>query len=100
MTYEQATGVSIVNAFNLFDEKNPIVYVKFEAQALKAIEKGRKKLSAKLIVNWIRWNIYMETEDENSTFRINDAYHAHFARKFVLNHPEHKSKFNFRKLRS
>ena len=77
---------------------NPHIYEAFELQALKALVKGRKKISAKLIINWIRWNEYLESSDKN--FRINDAYQAYYARLFVAYNPEHSDAFNFRKLRN
>ena len=65
MNYRQLNGKTIRQGFNEFHEENPQVYKSFEEQALKAIEKGRKKLSAKLIINWIRWNEVLRTSDEN-----------------------------------
>jgi hypothetical protein len=98
MNYRQLNGKTIRQGFNEFHEENPQVYKSFEEQALKAIEKGRKKLSAKLIINWIRWNEVLRTSDEN--FKINDAYQAYYARHFIKLHPEHSEIFNLRKLRN
>lgn len=84
---------------------NPVkIYMKSDSdqanedQAIRAINKGRKKISAKLIINWIRWHEFLESSDLN--FRINDAYQAYYARLFCEKHPEHVDKFEFRKLRN
>lgn len=98
MNYKELNGISIRQGFVKFHSENPHVYNAFEDQALKAIAKGRKKISAKLIINWIRWNEFLRTSD--ISFRINDAYQSYYARLFVEKHPEHKEIFEFRKLRN
>ncbi len=98
MNYQQLNGCSIRDGFNQFNADNPHIYKAFEEQALNAINRGRNKISAKLIINWIRWNEFLRTSDQN--FRINDAYQAYYARYFVEKHPEHAEVFEFRKLRN
>ena len=98
MNYQELNGKSIRQGFNEFHKENPHIYAAFEDQALRAINKGRKKISAKLIINWIRWHEFLESSDLN--FRINDAYQAYYARLFCEKFPEHVDKFEFRKLRN
>ncbi len=98
MNYKELNGISIREGFEKFNSENPMVYKAFEKQALRAIAKGRKKISAKLIINWIRWNEYLESSDKN--FRINDAFQAYYARLFIKNHPGYDKVFEFRKLRN
>ncbi len=98
MNYKDLNGITIREGFEKFHSDNPHVYRAFESQALKAIDRGRKKLSAKLIINWIRWNEFMRTSDQN--FRINDAYQSYYAREFIKQHPKHDHVFELRKLRN
>lgn len=98
MNYEELTGHTIREGFMKFHKENPYVYKAFEKQALKAISNGRTKISAKLIINWIRWNEFLETNDTN--FKINDAFHSYYARLFVEKNPSLKDCFEFRKLRN
>lgn len=98
MNYQELNGRSIREGFLEFHSKNPHVYEAFEKQALIAINKGRTKLSAKLILNWIRWNEELRTSDDN--FKINDAYQSYYSRLFVENHKEHDGIFEMRKLRN
>lgn len=98
MNYKELNGRSIREGFNNFHRQNPHIYKAFEEQALIAIRKGREKISAKLIINWIRWHEYLESTDKS--FRINDAYQAYYARVFIEKHPEHKDVFELRKLRN
>lgn len=98
MNYKELNGQSIRDGFNKFNQENPHIYIAFEEQALRAINKGRKKISAKLIINWIRWHEFLESSDKN--FKINDAYQSYYARYFTEKHPEHIDVFDFRKLRN
>lgn len=98
MNYKELNGKSIREGFNEFNKKNPHIFAEFENQALNAIGKGRKKISSKLIINWIRWNEFLKSSDMN--FKINDAYQSYYARHFVEKYPEHLKVFEFRKLRN
>ena len=98
MNYKELTGKSIKQGFEEFINENPHVYTEFENQVFNAIKRGRKKLSAKLIINWIRWNEYLRTSDEN--FKINDAFQSYFARHFICLNPDYAEIFNLRKLRN
>lgn len=98
MTYEELNGRSIRDGFLEFNSDNPHVFEAFERQALRAIEKGRTKISSKLIINWIRWHEFLESSDLN--FKINDAYQSYYARYFIEKYPQHASVFEFRRLRN
>jgi|GEM_PF-740777 len=98
MNYQELNGMSIREGFEQFNTQNPHIFKAFEQQALSAINKGRKKISAKLIINWIRWHEFLESTDLN--FCINDAYQSYYARLFVEKYPQYIDKFEFRKLRN
>ncbi len=98
MNYKELNGCSIREGFDKFNKENPHIYNEFEKQCLLAIGKGRTKISAKLIINWIRWNEFLRSSDQN--FKINDAYQSYYARYFVEQYPEYENVFEFRKLRN
>ena len=98
MNYKELNGHSIREGFNKFNNENPHIFEAFEKECFKAIEKGRTKLSAKLIINWIRWNEFLRSSDKN--FKINDAYQSYYARLFIEINPIHKDVFELRKLRN
>jgi hypothetical protein len=99
MNYQQQTGITIEEAFEAFNTRNPEVYKAFEAQALAAVRLGKRKVSSKQILGYIRWNMFLAI-DQNETFKINDAYTAHYARLFAKNYPQYSGIFNFRELRA
>src|SRR5438128_4654368 len=95
-TFFKNSGKTIQTAFNAFDKKNPHVYAEYKRLVWQAIKAGKKKISSKLILNVIRWHIYLETEDEVgftdsdgvlTKFRINDAYTSRYVRKYVKEFP-------------
>jgi hypothetical protein len=99
-TFEDLHGKTIGESFAEFDAAFPDVYQQIRRQATVAISRGRSRISIKAIVNWIRWNVFIETDDANSQYRINDAYISLYARKFVVEHPEHEDKIELRRLRA
>ena len=98
MNHRELYGHSIRDGFNKFISKNPHIYKSFEEQAFRAIKKGRTKISSDLIINYIRWEQFIESSDEH--FKINNSYSAYIARFFIQQNPEYKDLFNFRKLRN
>lgn len=108
MNYQDATGKSIQASFNEFHRNNPAVYEHFKRLAFKAIHAGKKKISAKMICNVIRWEVFIKTIDVTlfevpgmpESFKINDAHISRWARLFADEHPEHADKLEFRRIRS
>lgn len=98
-TYQQSTGKSIDEAFKIFHEQNPKVYEIFKQQTLKAITLGRKKISSKQLLGYIRWRVFMSTKS-NDGFKINDAFTSRYSRLFVKEFPQHHDIFNYRELRT
>jgi len=108
MNYKEATGKSIQESFEDYHRLNPIVYSHFKRLAFKAIDAGKKKISFKMIMNVIRWEIYLTVEEPTlfnldgklTKFKINDAYGSRYARIFAEEFPEHRTKIELRRLRS
>jgi len=99
MDFKSTTGKSIGDAFKEFDEKNPKVYKLFKRYVYRAIDRGKEKVSSKMIINLIRWEYYLDTDSDDG-FKINDAFTAHYSRKFSEEYPQQRHMFSFRRLRS
>lgn len=108
MNFKENTGKTIQQAFEEYHSLNPQVYIEFIRFAMEAIRRGKKKISAKLIINRIRWDVYMMTEEptlfnnggEMKAWKLNDAYQSRYSRLFAKDFPEHADKLEFRSLRS
>lgn len=100
MKYVETTGVTIEAAFRKFDRENPEIYRLFLKYAFYMLRnKNMDKISSKLIINRIRWEIYVETKTEDP-YRINDAFTAHYARKFIKEYPHLEKHFELRRIRN
>ena len=75
-----------------FHRENPMIWEYFKKYAFEAIDKKHKKISHWLIVNRIRWEIYVITTGKD--FKINNNYIAWYARLWQEAYPEHKTLFN------
>ena len=98
MNFRELNGKSIADAFDEFDRQNPRVYEAFKQQVIKAARKKIKRVSSKAIINWLRWEMFLVTNDQN--FKINDAFTPYFSRKFIKEYPGSEEMFEFRKLRT
>ena len=107
MNYKQLTGKSIQQAFNEFDKTSPQIYEMFIRFFFELVRKGHKKVSAKLIINRIRWECVMniptetlfDSKGDEISYKLNDAFQSRYARKFISDYPNYESYFNFRELR-
>jgi len=78
--------------FQEFHERNPQIFVAFEAAALEAT-RFRVVFSARAIYQRMRWNTYERGE---VPFKLDDGWLSHYARLFARYHPEHKDLFSYR----
>lgn len=81
-------------AFIDYHKANPKIYEFFRRYALKAIEKGHKKLSAEFLVNVIRWETPIKAGDDD--FKINNNYKAYYSRLFMREFPQYSTFFDIR----
>lgn len=108
MDFKRHFGRSIQDSFEEYHRNNPKIYGEFKKFALKAIKAGKKRISFKMILNVIRWEVFIapikpnlfDQPNEFSEMKINDAYSSRYARLFVEDYPEHKDKIELRNLRS
>lgn len=82
------------HAFRLWIEQNMEVWHAFKAKALQMKATGRKKYSAKTIVEIIRWE--RDLGNPGDEFRINNDYAAYLARAMADKVPGFEDFFEFR----
>lgn len=89
------TPTSLEIEFKEYDKANPQVWDYFCRFAFEAIEAGRVTLSVSLIIERIRWEVFVVTKS-NDGFKINNNHRAFYARKFMKFYPQHKDIFRTR----
>ena len=80
--------------FRVFHEANPEVYKMFERFTFDAIYRGHQRLSAEMIINRIRWETKIVTD--NDDYKINNNYKPFYSRLFIAQNPHHKDFFRLR----
>ena len=83
--------------FREFHEANPHVYAKIKLYVSQAMRAGYTHYSIKAIFERIRWHEEIETKGDE--FKLNNAFHAYYARLFHKDHPEHDGFFRTATLR-
>lgn len=99
MDFAAKNNRTIEDAFWRFHDENPHVFAHFIRYAMEAIKAGKKRLSSKLIINRIRWEMHLRTNSDDG-FAINDAFTSHYARLFITKYPQYDSFFELRRLRA
>ena len=80
--------------FLAYHKENPHIYAAFCRFAQEAIARGRKFLGAKMLFERIRW--YTQIEARDDTFKLNNNYHAFYARLWMSEHAEPPAFFRTR----
>jgi hypothetical protein len=91
---------TIQQQFEEFHARNPEVFALLERFTQEAVDRGRKRLGIRMLYERVRWEVYIQTEDANSDFKINDHYHSRYVRRLIKVHPEWEHLFELRKLRA
>lgn len=80
--------------FRIWIKQNMAVWHAFKAKAMQMKMTGRKKYSAKTIVEIIRWDF--DLNNPGDEFKINNDFAAYLARALVDKFPEFEGFFEFR----
>lgn len=100
ITFDYTKPITRKEQFEAFHDANPQVYANLEKLATQLIAKGRRKIGIGLLTEVLRWEFYLQTEDPNSEYAINNNYRSYYARLLVERHPEWNEAFELRHLRS
>lgn len=104
MDFEKLNGVTIEEAFRQFDKENPVIWDLFCRYAEVWINQQmhvngwrnaeKVRISSKQVIGRIRW--YNTVETTGKDYKINDAFTAYYARKFVKAFPQYEKVFEMR----
>jgi hypothetical protein len=83
--------------FKKYDNENPQIWEQFKKYAFEAKVKGFTNYSAKGIFEIIRWHTAVSGND---AFKLNNNYHADYARKMMHEFPLFEGFFRVRELKA
>lgn len=90
--------LTIREQFAVFHTENPRVFEALEAMAAEMVLRGRKRISARMLIEALRYDFYIKTDDPNSDFKVNNNYSAHYARMLLDVHPDWEGLFQLREI--
>jgi hypothetical protein len=80
-----------------FNLRNPNILAYIVKELRRAKIAGRKKASVKAIINFLRWNMYIDSGDE---YKINDKYTGIYTHVIIYNFPDIAKMLEKRVMRS
>lgn len=100
IAFDFTQAITPAEKFDEYHRLNPQVYSALEQMARDLINKGRRKVGIKMLMEVLRWNYQMQTQDPNSDFKINNNYAPYYARLLIQNNPTWADVFELRTIRS
>ena len=92
--FESATDAR----FAEYHAANPHIYAALRRFAIEAKRAGRVRIGIKMLYERVRWHTTVEAK--NDTFKLNNNWHAHYARLLMEQEPELRGFFETRKARA
>jgi hypothetical protein len=83
--------------FTVYHNENPQIYKAFVEVAHQAKKKGFKNYSSKGIFELIRWHSAVSAKEH---LKVNNNYHAYYARKMMQEFPEFDGFFRLRAVKA
>ena len=94
MQLEMFTRTNRFDAWKAFHRDNPAVFGLFRRFAMEALNKGRRRLGARMIGERIRWHTGVETIGDE--FKINDHFWPYYSRLLAGLDDRFKTFFTFK----
>ena len=88
----------VLERFRQWHSENPQIYQQFKKLAYEMLSTGRKRYSARTIIEVMRWHYDLNTRGD--TFEINDNFTPIYVRLLIYHHPEFNDFFELRTVRS
>lgn len=101
MTYAEATGQSIDEAFVKFHACNPGLYQTLVKISMSLLERGFNQFSFEIVWQHARWLSVVEVERlDCDPYKLNDIYSSRYSRLLMKQEPALRTFFRTRRLRS
>lgn len=91
---------TIQERFEAFDAAHPDVFELFKRFAEAAVQMGRRRGGAKLLIERIRWHYFTSSTANGADFKIDNRFTSRYARKLIAERPEFADFFELRKLQA
>lgn len=92
--------LTIEERFEQFHEANPHVAEALARLALRLRRRGRKRFGMKALFEILRYQHALQTDDPNSSFKLNNDFSSRYARLLMDEYAELEDFFETRELKS
>lgn len=89
----------IESAFWQFHDANPVVYDRLVFLARDLVARGHRKIGIKMLFEVLRWH-HMTTIGDADGFKLNNNYHALYARLIMFREADLDGLFELRRIRA
>ncbi|KPC72078.1 hypothetical protein ADL27_52795, partial [Streptomyces sp. NRRL F-6602] len=96
---EMAEGATIQARFEAFHRHNPWVLQQLEALAAHVLDQGSRRIGISMLFELLRYRYGVATHGGEFR-RLNNDFRSRYARLICERHPEWRSRFELRALRS
>lgn len=93
-------NLSLSERFQVFHKLNPAVYNMLARLARKAVAQGKRRVGIGMLWEVMRWEIWLDTTDAGSEFKLNNDYRSRYARMIMETEPDLAGIFETRKLKT
>jgi len=83
-----------------FHQSNPAVYRALVRLARQARQQGKIKIGIRMLWEVMRWEFWLQTDDNVSDFKLNNNYISRYARLIMEREPDLAGCFEIRELKS
>lgn len=97
---QRPTPAGLEAQFNDYHAANPHVYAALAREGRVLLARGHRKLGIKMLYERLRWQVYMETTDDQYDFKLPNNYTAYYARLLMEQEPDFAGVFTLAELRS
>lgn len=84
--------------FEEFHRHNPHVYVRLVKLSRELKGRGHDRIGMRMLWEVLRWQSMMRTLREEGDYKLNDHYHARYARRIMEQEPDLEGVFELRRL--
>tara|TARA_R110000824_G_scaffold60696_6_gene162072 strand:+ start:3942 stop:4478 length:537 start_codon:yes stop_codon:yes gene_type:complete len=95
ITPKYPSGATVKERFQIFHERNPHVYSRLRRLALQLRRRGRTNYGIKALIEVLRWDYALRTDDD-TPLKINNAYATPYAYRIMEHEPELQGFFRTR----
>jgi hypothetical protein len=97
--FDIQTESELHQKFTKFHEANPIVYKTLVRLARRAKAAGKSKIGVELLINVMRWEMWLEVRDPNQNdFKFSNDYKPFYARLIMENEEDLIGIFNIKRM--